>query len=176
MGQVWEESTVVVLSTHSLCQCQFLSASSDHFFSSTEAPLLMRLCQDVWLKATCSQEVWLISSVLRELFRASLNDLHWPPCKHFPVDCLLKKSCLGMPSSDILATWPALLTWCFINMVWMVGTFAAVWTSLSGTLSCHLTFRILHRHVRWKWLNLHACPLYTVHVSYIYRRVGRITA
>ena len=45
--QVWEVAAVDVLTTHFLHQCHFLSASAVHFSLAIEAPLLMRLCQNV---------------------------------------------------------------------------------------------------------------------------------
>ena len=164
-GQVWEEATVDVLDTHSLCHFHFLSTSAVKFSLAFEAPFLMRLYQDVWL--------WL--HVSRRC--GPSQECPWIICAGyyvsvFPWTVNWRRVAFGW--FHLTSGWCGLPIWLGVTSAW-----CGWWPwLLQIELLCQEPYqvtwlRILYRHVRWKRLSLHVCLPYTVHVSHVNRRMGR---
>lgn len=107
------------------------------FSFSLNCPLLLsgtgRPCWSV-LARWSNQELLTprASSVFKETFRLSLKHFRWPPWRHLPSNGSQTSSYFRIRLSGIQLTWPANLTWCFTNILWIVGMVAVAITVLSG--------------------------------------------
>ena len=140
----------------SFLTCRRCTAAAVLLASQSLAPFWTEVRQQLLSCAAISHASGQMSKALRDALRLSLKRFFGAPRERFPSTSSPKRSCLGSRWSGMRATWPAQRSCACMSMVKTLGRPARSSTSVSGTLSCHLTPRSFLRLVVWKWFSLFA--------------------